>query len=179
MTTISMYKISVPIFVQFLTSLSAVLDKAAAFAEAEEDRAVGAAEHAACARHVSAGAAGAGGDRSRHQRLRQARRRRAADLSEHRGDHSRAQGAHRQDHRVHQGPQAGADRRHRGQGDQDHVPERRRARVHRAVAAAQQLAAEFLFPLHHRLRHPAPLRRSSSASATSWARRCRCKARTH
>ena len=32
MTTISMYKISVPIFVQFLTSLSAVLDKAAAFA---------------------------------------------------------------------------------------------------------------------------------------------------
>ena len=32
--TISMYKTSVPIFVQFLTSLSAVLDKAAAFAEA-------------------------------------------------------------------------------------------------------------------------------------------------
>jgi uncharacterized protein len=31
--TISMYKTSVPIFVQFLTSLSAVLDKAAAFAE--------------------------------------------------------------------------------------------------------------------------------------------------
>ena len=29
MTTISMYKISVPIFVQFLTSMSAVLDKAA------------------------------------------------------------------------------------------------------------------------------------------------------
>ena len=34
--TISMYKISVPIFVQFLTSLSAVLDKAAAFAEAKK-----------------------------------------------------------------------------------------------------------------------------------------------
>ena len=31
-----MYKISVPIFVQFLTSLSAVLDKAAAFAEAKK-----------------------------------------------------------------------------------------------------------------------------------------------
>src|SRR5712691_12618104 len=34
--TISMYKSSVPIFVQFLTSLSAVLDKAAAFAETKK-----------------------------------------------------------------------------------------------------------------------------------------------
>jgi hypothetical protein len=34
--TISLYKISVPIFVQFLTALSAVLDKAAAFAEARK-----------------------------------------------------------------------------------------------------------------------------------------------
>ena len=33
--TISMYKASVPVFVQFLTSLSAVLDKAAAYAEAK------------------------------------------------------------------------------------------------------------------------------------------------
>jgi len=36
MTAISMYKISAPIFVQFLTSLSAVLDKAAAFCEAKK-----------------------------------------------------------------------------------------------------------------------------------------------
>jgi hypothetical protein len=34
--TVSLYKISVPIFVQFLTSLSAVLDKAAAFADAKK-----------------------------------------------------------------------------------------------------------------------------------------------
>ena len=34
--TISMYKISVPIFVQFLTSLSGVLDKAAAYCEAKK-----------------------------------------------------------------------------------------------------------------------------------------------
>lgn len=34
--TISLYKVSAPIFVQFLTSLSAVLDKAAAFAEAKK-----------------------------------------------------------------------------------------------------------------------------------------------
>ena len=34
--TISMYKISVPIFVQFLTSLSAVLDKTAAHCEAKK-----------------------------------------------------------------------------------------------------------------------------------------------
>jgi uncharacterized protein len=34
--TVSMYKISVPIFVQFLTSLSAVLEKAAAHCEAKK-----------------------------------------------------------------------------------------------------------------------------------------------
>jgi uncharacterized protein len=34
--TISMYKPSAPIFVQFLTSLSAVLDKAAVHAEAKK-----------------------------------------------------------------------------------------------------------------------------------------------
>jgi uncharacterized protein len=34
--TISMYKASVPVFVQFLTSLSVVLDKAATFAEAKK-----------------------------------------------------------------------------------------------------------------------------------------------
>jgi uncharacterized protein len=34
--TVSMYKISVPIFMQFLQSLSAVLDKAAAFAEVKK-----------------------------------------------------------------------------------------------------------------------------------------------
>ena len=34
--TLSMYQASVPIFVQFLTSLSAVLEKAAAFAEAKK-----------------------------------------------------------------------------------------------------------------------------------------------
>jgi uncharacterized protein len=34
--TVSMYKISVPIFVQFLTSLSNVLDKAAAYCEAKK-----------------------------------------------------------------------------------------------------------------------------------------------
>ena len=34
--TVSMYKISVPIFVQYLTSLSACLDKAAAYCEAKK-----------------------------------------------------------------------------------------------------------------------------------------------
>ncbi|MFL6797945.1 MAG: DUF1993 family protein, partial [Xanthobacteraceae bacterium] len=34
--TISMYQVSAPIFIQFLTSLSAVLDKAAAFADAKK-----------------------------------------------------------------------------------------------------------------------------------------------
>jgi hypothetical protein len=78
--TISMYKASVPIFVQFLTSLSAWLDKAAAHAEAKKiDPAV--LEHAPLSGHVSAGAAGAGGDRSRDQRMRTPRRRRAATFA--------------------------------------------------------------------------------------------------
>jgi uncharacterized protein len=34
--TVSMFKISVPIFAQFLTALSAVLDKAAAHCEAKK-----------------------------------------------------------------------------------------------------------------------------------------------
>jgi hypothetical protein len=34
--TVSLYKVSVPIFIQFLTSLSAVLDKAQAFADAKK-----------------------------------------------------------------------------------------------------------------------------------------------
>src|SRR6202162_4021889 len=34
--TVSMYKISVPIFVQFLTALGVVLDKAAAYCEAKK-----------------------------------------------------------------------------------------------------------------------------------------------
>src|SRR6267143_1106733 len=104
--TISMYKTSVPIFVQFLSSLSAVLDKAAAHAE----------------------------------------------LRQYGSEHSGAQGPHRQDDRLPQGPQTRADRRYRGQGDQDHVSERGDARLHRAIAAADELAAQFLFPLHHRLR---------------------------
>jgi hypothetical protein len=89
--TISMYKASVPIFVQFLTSLSAWLDKAAAHAEAKKiDPAVLLTR--ASFRTVSAGAAGAGGDRSRDQRLRTPRRCRAADFRQHGSINSRARG---------------------------------------------------------------------------------------
>src|ERR1700693_5442065 len=101
--TISMYKTSAPIFVQFLTSLSAVLDKAAVHAEAKKiDPAVllnmrlypdmhplvrqvrEATNHAASACGRVAGA-----------------------LRQHRGEHPRAQGAHCQDDRFHQGSEAG------------------------------------------------------------------------
>ena len=65
--TVSMYQASAPIFVQFLTSLSAVLDQAAAHAEAKKiDPAVllntrlypdmlpsGFAGHLACAAHAT------------------------------------------------------------------------------------------------------------------------------
>src|SRR5215469_5629007 len=156
--TISMYKASVPVFVQFLTSLSAVLDKAAAYAEAKKvEPAVllntrlapdmfplvrqvrAATDHAInpCGRL-------AGADMPRFSNTETT----IPDLKDRIAktiDFLKKL-------------KAGADRRQRGQGDRDHVPERGDARVHRPVAAPHQFAAEFLFPLHHRLRHPAPVR---------------------
>src|ERR1700692_1867152 len=58
---ISMYKVPVPIFVQLLTALSAVLDKAAAHAEAKQLDPAFLLNMRALSRHVSAGAAGAVG----------------------------------------------------------------------------------------------------------------------
>jgi len=156
--TISMYKASVPVFVQFLTSLSAVLDKAAAYAEAKKVepsvllntrlapdmfplvRQVRAAtDHAinACARLAGADMPSFSNTETTIPELKD----RIAKT-----------------HRFPQELQARADRRQRGQGDQDYVPERGDARVHRPVAAAHQLTAKLLFPLHHRLRPSAPLR---------------------
>ena len=174
--TVSMYKISVPIFVQFLTSLSAVLDKAAAYAEAKKvDPSVllntrlapdmfpllrqvrAATDHA-----ISAGGRFAGVD--------------FADVLQQRGDHPGAEGSHRQDHRIPQEPQARRCRRHRGQGDQDHLPQSAPAASSRPVSSPQQFAAEFLFPLHHGLRHRSPLRHRASANAISWGRRSNSKA---
>ena len=82
-------------------------------------------------------------------------------IRQYRSKLRRARRAADQGDRLRQRFQACADRRQRGQGDQDHVSERRDARLHRAVAAVGKFAAEFLFPLHHGLRHPAPLRRRS------------------
>jgi len=140
--SISMYKTSVPIFVQFLTSLSAVLDKAAAYAEAKKvepavllnmrlapdmfplARQVRAAtDHAinACGRLAGAEMPSLGNSETSIPELKN----RIAKTIE---------------------------------GDQDHLPERRDAGVHRPIAASYQFAAQLLLPLHHRLRHPAPLR---------------------
>jgi Domain of unknown function (DUF1993) len=114
--TISMYKASAPIFVQFLTSLSTVLDKAAAHAEAKKiDTAVLLntrlyPDMFPLARQVREPC---------RQCVWTRRRRRSADLHQRRGEHPRAQGAHRQDDRFHQGTEAGADRWHGGQRDYD------------------------------------------------------------
>ena len=156
---VSMYSVSIPVFMQHLNGLSGVLDKAAAWAAARKvneadllnmrlspdmfnlTRQIRAAtDHAANAR-------------------RPAVRQGAAQVRQRR-DHARAiQGPHRQDHRISQERQAGRGRRHRGQGDQDHLPERPGPRVHRPEPAARQRAAELLFPRHHRLRHHPPVRR--------------------
>jgi hypothetical protein len=71
--TMSLYKTSVPIIVQFLTSMSSVLHKAGAHCEAKKNRAGNATQHAALSRHVSAGAVVARRNRSRHGQHRPAR----------------------------------------------------------------------------------------------------------
>ena len=158
--TISMYKASVPIFVQFLTSLSAWLDKAAAHARSEENRSGRAFEHApfsGCgtafppARQVRASTDHA------INAVRTPRRRRAADFRQHVGSIVSRLGFEERVAKTiefHQGDQAGADRWQRGQGDHDEICERR-AQVLRAVAVAELLPAELLFSCHDRLRHPA------------------------
>jgi hypothetical protein len=97
-------------------------------------------EHAPFSGHVSAGATGAGVDRSRDQRLRTPRRCRAADFRQHGSIVSRARGTRCQDNRVHQGDQAGADRWQRGQGDHDEICERR------AQVLRQSLLLNFCLP---------------------------------
>ena len=159
--SVSMFKISVPIFVQFLTALSTVLEKAAAHCEAKKIepaalldarlspdmfplvRQVRAAtDHAvnAAARLAGAEPLKFDNNEASFTELRE-RIGKAVDFVK------RFQGR--------------SDRRHRGQGNQDHLSERRDPGLHRAVAPVGKFAAEFLFPLHHRLRHPAPLRRRS------------------
>ena len=109
--TISMYKASAPIFVQFLTSLSAVLDKAAAHAEAKKIDPVVLLDMrlspdmyplARQVRETTNHAARACGGR----------RRRAAEFRQPRVEHPRAEGAHRQDDRFYQGSETCADRRY-------------------------------------------------------------------
>ena len=157
---ISMYTISVPIFVQFLTALSGVLDKAVAHAEAKQldqnfllgmrlfpdmyplSRQVQqATAHAMRACSALTGAA-------------------PLDMpnTETSIPELKARIAKTIDYRKKL--QAGTDRRHRRQGD--HAQARRqRAQVHRAGLAAQLHPAELLFPLHDSLRHPASLRAGS------------------
>ena len=151
--TISMYKTSVPIFVQFLTSMSAVLDKAAAHCEAKKiepatllnmrlypDMFPLMRQLRAVTDHAISGTARLAG----------------AELIIF--PNNEASFAEIKD-RIAKTIDfvTGADRRHRGEGDRCQVLERR-AQVQRTGVPAKLLFAEFLFPRHHRLRHPAPLR---------------------
>ncbi len=91
--TVSMYKISVPIFVQFLTALAAVLDKAAAHCEAKKIEPSALLNARLFPDMFPLAAPGARGDRSRRQRHRAPRRRRTARIRQHRSKLCGAQGA--------------------------------------------------------------------------------------
>ena len=156
--TISMYKASVPIFVQFLMSLSAVLDKAAAYAEAKKvEPAVllntrlapdmfplvrqvrAATDHAisACGRLAGADMPSFSDTETTIPELKD----RIAKTIDFLKGLKPAQIDGSEDKEI-----------------KIKFPSGATARVHWSVAAAHRLAAQFLFPLHHRLRHPAPLR---------------------
>jgi hypothetical protein len=67
--TVSMYKVSVPIFVQFLTAQSECIDKAVAHIEAKQLDPQLFSQHATLSRHVSVCAPSAAGEYSRRQVL--------------------------------------------------------------------------------------------------------------
>ena len=161
---ISMYTVSVPVFIQHLNGLNTVLDKAAAWAGARKVNEADllnmrlSPDMFNLTRQVRAAtdhAANAAARLSGKELLK---------FANDEATIAAAQGPHRQDHRLSQEHQAGRDRRHRGQGHQHHLPQRPDAPVHRPEPAARQQPAEFLVSHHHRLRHrPAVRRRSRQA----------------
>jgi len=157
--SLSMYSAAIPAFLNTLGALDKILDKAAAHCEARKI------DPAALlttrlypdmfmfTRQVQA-----------HLRLRQEHARppdrRAAEISRRRKIIRRPEGADRQDRRLRQRLQAGTNRCD-PPGRTVTLPDR--AAQTMTLKGAQYLtgfrAAEFLFPRHHGLRHPAPLRR--------------------
>ncbi len=120
--TVSMYKISVPIFVQFLTSLAAVLDKAAAHCEAKKIEPAALLNTRLFPGYVSPAAPGARRNRSCRQRNARGLPAPSRSRSPIPKRASRISRTHRQGNRFRQRLQSRADRRQRGQGDQDHFP---------------------------------------------------------
>jgi len=64
---VSMYTVSIPVFIQHLNGLDIVLDKAATWAAARKVNETDLLEHAALARHVQFGTASKGCYRSRRK----------------------------------------------------------------------------------------------------------------
>ena len=84
--TVSMYTISIPVFIQHLGGLNTVLDKAAAWTGARKVNEADLIEHATVAGHVQFDAPGEGGDRSRRQCGGAAFRQGAAEIRQRRND---------------------------------------------------------------------------------------------
>ena len=136
----------------------------------EEDRSSGAAADTAHAGHVSVREAGA--DRLRFRQEHDGPPdRRAAEVSR-RGEVARgSEGAHRQDRRLREELFGRGHRWHRREGrDVPDRPAEHDDAQGRAVCGRLR-AAELLFPRHHGLRHPAPVRRRDRQAGFSRAHR--------
>jgi len=154
--TISMHRLAIGTFTQFLASLSDLLDHAAASAEARKidpsillnarlypnmynlTRQVGEAiRHAVVSCGLLTGADGC------------------------RTGYSGTQGAHRDRHRLCAGFATCSDQCRGNEGGRVQVPEWLGAKIYRAIIVAYVQRAAVLFSRHDGLRHPAPLRRRS------------------
>ncbi len=93
--TISMYKVSVPIFVQFLTGQSNCIDKAVAHIEAKQLDPNFLFNMRFYPDMYPYSPAGAAGDHACHALLQRARRHRDAEHAQHRDEFRRAEGARR------------------------------------------------------------------------------------
>ena len=158
--TISLCETSVDVFVPYLGNLSVLLDHARPM-RGRKTSIPRSCSIAARSQHVRSDAAGRRGQPPRDGRLRAAGRARAARVSGDRARYRRAQIADRDRDRFRAGPAARGDRSRRGQGGRLHLQERRNAKIHRAVAAADVQRAAVLLSRHDGLRHPAPRRRRS------------------
>ena len=155
--SVSMYTVSIPVFIQHLNGLNTVLIKAASWAAARKMNETDllnmglSPDMFNLARQVRA---------ATDHAMNAAARLSGKEPLKFANDETTIPQLidHCQGHRLPQEHQADGDRRHRDQGHQHHLPDRADTPIHRPGPFAWQQPAQFLFPHHDGLRHPSAVR---------------------